>query len=134
MEEGIICWQRKRVSSSCPSQRKEGLKNGEGECPGPEPYGTGSLQPLAMPICPKKTTLNSGFKNNSIGTSLVVQWLGLCTPSAGGPGWNTGQGAGCHTQQLRVHMLQLKSPHTAKKWTFCAGIQLTNRSGAEELF
>ena len=114
MEEGIICWQRKTVFSSCLCQRKEGLQNGEGERPGTEPYETSSLQPLAMPVCPKKTTLNSGFEN-SIGTSLVVQWLGLCTPNAGGPGWNIGQGAGCHTQQLRVHMLQLRSPHSAVK-------------------
>lgn len=48
--------------------------------PGTEPYGTGSAQSLAVPICPKKITENSGFKNkynNSTGTPVVVQWLGL---------------------------------------------------------
>ena len=40
------------------------------------------------------------------GTSLVVQWLGVCTPNAGGPASIPGQGT-------RSHMLQLK-PSTAK--------------------
>ena len=45
----------------------------------------------------------------SEGTSLVVQWLRLCAPNAGGlgsiPGWGT-----------RSHM-QLKIPHaTSKTW------------------
>ena len=42
------------------------------------------------------------------GTSLVVQWLGLCAPNAGGPGSITGQGTRSHVPQLRVRMLQLK--------------------------
>ena len=42
-----------------------------------------------------------------LGTSLVVQWLGLWVPSAGGPGSIPGQGA-------RSHMLQLR-PREAKK-------------------
>ena len=76
---------------------------------------------------PRGIPLNSGFKNNSIGTSLVVQWLGLCSPNAGGPGWNTGQGAGCHTQQLRVHMLQLNSLHAAMKWKISPATAKTQR-------
>ena len=42
------------------------------------------------------------------GTSLVVQWLGLCIPSAGGPGSFPGRGT-------RSHMPQLKSLHVATK-------------------
>ncbi|TEA37188.1 hypothetical protein DBR06_SOUSAS210422, partial [Sousa chinensis] len=40
--------------------------------------------------------------------SLVVQWLRLHTPSAGGPGLIPGQGT-------RSHMLQLKTPHLTMK-------------------
>ena len=35
------------------------------------------------------------------GTSLVIQWLRLCTPYAGGPGWIPGR--------------ETKIPHTAAK-------------------
>ena len=36
------------------------------------------------------------------GASLVVQWLRLCSLSAGGPGSIPGQGTGSHMLQLRV--------------------------------
>ena len=39
-------------------------------------------------------------------TSLVVQWLGLHTINAGGPGSIPGQGTRSHMPQLRVCMLQ----------------------------
>ena len=42
------------------------------------------------------------FKRFSLGTSLVVQWLRLHTPNAGGPGSIPDQGT-------RSHMLQLRS-------------------------
>ena len=42
------------------------------------------------------------------GTYLVVQWLRLCTPNAGGLGSIPGQGT-------RSHMAQLKTPHAALK-------------------
>ena len=42
------------------------------------------------------------------GTFLVVQWLGLCTPNAGGPGSIPGQRTRSHMPQLRVLMPQLK--------------------------
>ncbi|TEA34858.1 hypothetical protein DBR06_SOUSAS4310039, partial [Sousa chinensis] len=42
--------------------------------------------------------------------SLVVQWLRLCTPNAGGPGSIPGQRTRSHMPQLRVCMLQLKDP------------------------
>ena len=53
------------------------------------------------------------------GTSLVVQWLRLCIPKAGGPGWIPDQGSRSHMLQLRVRMLQMKIPHVAPKIT-CA--------------
>lgn len=46
-------------------------------------------------------------------TSLVVQWLALCVPSAGRPGSVPGQGARAHMPQRRGHMLQL-TPSTTK--------------------
>ncbi|TEA37609.1 hypothetical protein DBR06_SOUSAS5310036, partial [Sousa chinensis] len=50
-----------------------------------------------------------------LGTSLVVQWLRLHTPNAGGLGSIPGQGTRSHTSQLRVRMLQLKNLHAASK-------------------
>ncbi|TEA23632.1 hypothetical protein DBR06_SOUSAS910357, partial [Sousa chinensis] len=47
--------------------------------------------------------------------SLVVQWLRLCSPNAGGPSLILGQGTRSHMPQLRVCMLQLKFPHAATK-------------------
>ena len=38
------------------------------------------------------------IQENSLGTSLVMQWLRLCTPIAGAPGSISGQG----TPQLRL--------------------------------
>ena len=46
------------------------------------------------------------------GTSLVVQWLRLRAPNAGGLGLIPGRS---HMLQLRVHMPQLKIPHAATK-------------------
>ena len=43
-------------------------------------------------------------KNRLTGPSLVVQWLGLRVPNAGGPGSIPGQGARSHKPQLRVHV------------------------------
>ena len=40
-------------------------------------------------------------KELTLGTSLVVQWLRLHAPSAGGPGLIPGQGTGSHMPQLR---------------------------------
>ena len=47
-------------------------------------------------------------------TSLVVQWLRLCTPNAGGWGSIPGQRTRPHMLQLRVCMLHLK-PGAAKQ-------------------
>ena len=41
-------------------------------------------------------------------TSLVVQWLRLCAPNAGGLGLIPGQGARSHMQQLRPSAAKLK--------------------------
>ena len=54
------------------------------------------------------------FKNHSRekkvtqGTSLVVQWLRLHAPCAGGPGSIPGQGTRFHMLQLRVCTLQVR--------------------------
>ena len=44
-------------------------------------------------------------KVNLLGMSLVVWWLRLRAPKAGGPGSNPGQGAGSRMSQLRVPAL-----------------------------
>ena len=49
----------------------------------------------------------------------MVQWLSLCTPSAGDTGLIPGQGTKFHMLQLRVHMLQLKILHAATKNPAC---------------
>ena len=49
------------------------------------------------------------FRKTTPGTSLVVQWLRLCTPHARGPGLIPGQGT-----IIRSHMLQLSSHATTK--------------------
>ena len=48
---------------------------------------------------------------NHVGTSLVVQWLTLQVPNAGGPGFIPHQGT-------RAHMLQLQPAATAAKLNF----------------
>ena len=55
------------------------------------------------------------IRTGTIGISLVVQWLHLCAPNAGGQGLIPGQGTRPHMPQLRVHMLQLKIPCAATK-------------------
>ena len=46
-------------------------------------------------------SVNNLVKTKIAGTSLVVQWLRLCTPNAGSPGSIPGQGTGSHVPQLR---------------------------------
>ena len=54
----------------------------------------------ALPQAQEGSCLCSHFKSKDFGTSLMVQWLRLCTSSEGGPGLILGQGT-------RPHMLQL---------------------------
>ena len=49
------------------------------------------------------------------GTSLVVQWLRLHTPNAGGLGLIPGQGTRSHVQQLKILQAATKILHTATK-------------------
>ena len=55
------------------------------------------------------------FFKASLGTSVVVQWLRLYNPCVGSPGLIPGQGTRSHMLQPRVHMLQLKIPHTTTR-------------------
>ena len=57
----------------------------------------------------------------TVGTSVVVQWLGLWAPDAEGLGSILGQGARSHMLQLRARMPQLKVLHAATK-TQCSQI------------
>ncbi|TEA23326.1 hypothetical protein DBR06_SOUSAS10410006, partial [Sousa chinensis] len=47
--------------------------------------------------------------------SLVVQWLRLHAPNAGGPGLIPGQGTRSHMPQLRVCLSQLKRSHMLQR-------------------
>ena len=42
----------------------------------------------------------------------MVQWLGLCTPSAGGPGSIPGQGTRAHMLQLKILDATTKTQHS----------------------
>jgi len=55
------------------------------------------------------------------GSSLVVQWLRLHSPNAGGRSSIPGQGTRSHTLQLRVWVPQLKLPRAASK-AWCSRI------------
>ena len=54
-------------------------------------------------------------KISQLGTSLVVQWLRLCAPNAGGLGSIPGRGTRPHTLLLRVGVPQLKDPTCCTK-------------------
>ena len=51
------------------------------------------------------------------GTSLVVQWLRLQAPNAGGPGLVPGQGTEAHMLQLRIPYatMKVRDPAESKK-------------------
>ena len=49
----------------------------------------------------REDTLKCSLKKKGRGTSLVVQWLRLCTPNAGGPSLIPGRGTRSHMPQLR---------------------------------
>ena len=55
------------------------------------------------------------FKKCIEGTSLVVKWLRLHAPNAGGLGSSPGQGTRSCILQPRAHMLQLKEPACRNK-------------------
>ena len=62
-----------------------------------------------------------GDKRCYKGTSLMVQWLRLCSSNGGSLGLIPGQGTRSHMVQLRICMLQLKILHAATK-TWCSQI------------
>ena len=43
---------------------------------------------------------------------MVVQWLRLCAPNAGGPGSTPGQGTGSHMVQLKILRATTKTKHS----------------------
>ena len=59
------------------------------------------------------TWTDLGLKDSPWATSLVVQWLRLHVPNAGGPGSIPDQGTQSFMLQLRVCVPQLKLPHAA---------------------
>ena len=63
----------------------------------------------------QKNHKNQALKKAHSGTSLVVQWLRLCTPNAGGPGSIPGQGTRSHMPQLKILHDTTKISHVATK-------------------
>ena len=49
---------------------------------------------------------------DAIGTCLVVQWLGLRVPNAGGPGSTAGQGTRSHMTQLKIPCAATNTHHS----------------------
>ena len=77
---------------------------------------TGSLDSILLAVGSNERVLSRGmswaevnFRKTTPGTSLVVQWLRLCTPPAGDRGLILGQGT-----INRSYMLQLSSLATTK--------------------
>ena len=59
-------------------------------------------------------------KKQDIGTSLVIQWVRLRTPSAGGPGSIPGQGTrSCMRATTKSLHATTKSPHATTKKSTC---------------
>ena len=55
------------------------------------------------------------IKTKDTGTSLVIQWPRLCTPSVEGPGSIPGQGTRTYMLRLRVRMPQLRTSDVMNK-------------------
>ena len=70
--------------------------------------------------------------SQQLGTSLVVQWLRLCTPNAGGLGSIPGGGTRSHMLQLRVHQPQQRMtiPRAVTK-TWCNRINKLKKKEKE---
>ena len=75
------------------------------------PEGLGSVPGLGTSC--RQRDLAKKTKKGNTGTSLVVQWLRLHAPSAGGMGFVPGQETRSQMLQLRVCMPQLR-PGAAK--------------------
>ena len=59
--------------------------------------------------------LSSEGQNQAGGTSLMVQWLRLHTPNAGGPSLIPDQGPRSHMQQLKSSHVEIKDPACCKE-------------------
>ena len=64
---------------------------------------TYSTHPVICSHCFLLSTITIKYKKDQVGTSLAVQWLRLCAPSAEASGLIPGQETGSHMLQLRVH-------------------------------
>ena len=70
-------------------------------------YKSGALTLLPNTICSR---INCKVNYTGNGTSLLVQWLKLRAPNAGGLGSNPGQGTRFHMLQLRPSATKYKNP------------------------
>ena len=62
-----------------------------------------------------------------LGTSLVVQWLGLHAPNAGGPGSSPGQGTGSCTPKLKISHAATKTRRSQIINFFLSGLNTRGR-------
>ena len=70
----------------------------------------------------KSNKLNITLHKGKSGTSLLVQWLRLHAPNAGGSGSIPDQGTRSYTPQLRSFMPQLKILHVPTKDPTCCNL------------
>ena len=69
----------------------------------------------SFPSAVKDKKIGDATSPNQCGTPLVVWWLRLCAPNAGGPGSIPGQGARSYMQQWRFPRASIKMWHNLKK-------------------
>ena len=57
----------------------------------------------------RRHVLDLTIRRTTAGTSLVVQRLRFCSPNAGAPGSNLGQGTRSHMSQLKILYAKMKT-------------------------
>ena len=87
------------------------IARAEASSSGPKPSPCLTWQEIVLTRRQKEKSKVKCLLEERCGNSLVVQWLRLCAPSAGGLGSILGQGTRSCMLQLRVHTPQLKILH-----------------------
>ena len=76
---------------------------------------TYSTHPVICSHCFPQSTTTINYRKDQVGTSLVVQWLRLCAPSAEASGLIPGQETGSRMLQLKILYASTKIPCAAAK-------------------
>ena len=80
-----------------------------------QPLGFHNLEDKIPQITRTFNILQRYIKKFTDGISMVVQWLTLHAPNAGGLGPITGQGARSHMLQLKIPSAATKTQHSQRK-------------------